>query len=123
MLHRNDEAWLTPMIEAGVDVGAVIRSDMPSGHAIVAVDAAGENQIILAPLSNGALPDDMIAPFLADAGAGDWALTQNETNLTADFLTKAKICGMQICYSAAPFVAEVAAELPAPRGFAHHQCT
>ena len=31
----------------------VIRSDMPSGHAIVAVDAAGENQIILAPLAMG----------------------------------------------------------------------
>ena len=111
MLHRHDEAWLAPMVEAGVDVGAVILGDVPSGHAIVAVDAAGENQIILAPLSNGALPDAMIAPFLTDAAAGDWALAQNETNLTADFLTKAKTRGMQICYSAAPFVAEVVAEL------------
>ena len=111
MLHRHDEAWLAPMVEAGVDVSAVILGDVPSGHAIVAVDEAGENQIILAPLSNGALPKTMIAPFLTDAGAGDWALAQNETNLTADFLTKAKTRGMQICYSAAPFVAEVVAEL------------
>jgi ribokinase len=76
------------------------------------VDAlSGENQIVLSPGANDQLQLDMIAPFLASALPQDWALSQNETNLTTSFLTAAKNKGMKICYSAAPFVAEITASL------------
>lgn len=111
MIHRGDDHWLNAMIEAGVDTHFIIRGDTPTGHAIVAVDNDGENQIILAPLSNAALPDDIITSILTSAKPGDWALTQNETNMTAPYLKAAKERGLLICYSAAPFVAEITADL------------
>jgi ribokinase len=108
MIHRDDEKWLKPLHAAGVNTDAVLRGDIPTGHAIVAVDNEsehqGENQIILAPLSNQALPSTLIGAMLEPAVAGDWALAQNETNLTAEFLAAAKSKGLHICYSAAPFV-------------------
>ncbi len=110
MIHSDDEKWLKPLHAAGVNTDAVLRGDIPTGHAIVAVDNEsehqGENQIILAPLSNQALPSDLIGELLETAVAGDWALAQNETNLTAEFLTAAKSKGLHICYSAAPFVVD-----------------
>ena len=111
MIHRDDDHWLAGMTLAGVDTQLILRGDTPTGHAIVAVDDDGENQIILAPLSNASLPEDLITSVLTAAGPGDWALTQNETNLTAPYLRAAKERGLLICYSAAPFVAETTAEL------------
>lgn len=111
-IHKADEAWLSQLADEGVMLTHVIRSDMATGHAIVMVDGlSGENQIVLSPGANDQLPVDMIAPFLAPARNQDWALSQNETNLTTSFLTAAKNKGMKICYSAAPFVAEITASL------------
>lgn len=112
MINKADAPWLEPMVESGVDISCVLHGEMPSGHAIVGVDEqGGENQIILSPSSNGAIPDDLTEQMLSEAKAGDWALTQNETNAGEIFLKTAKDKGMQICYSAAPFVAEVTARL------------
>ena len=112
MINRRDEAWLKPMIDAGVDVSMVAHGDLPTGHAIVAVDdGTGENQIILSPSSNNAVPDHIGAWLLEKGGVGDWALAQNETNQTASFLKDAKAKGLSICYSAAPFVADITADL------------
>ena len=111
-IHQADDGWLADMRDAGVDCAHILSGDLATGHAIVAVDAcSGENQIILSPSSNHALTEDMISPFLSSARPGDWALAQNETNLTEPFLHAAKQAGLQICYSAAPFVAEVTAGL------------
>ena len=111
-VHKADENWLADMAEAGVDCAHIQTGQIPTGHAIVAVDAnTAENQIILSPSSNHALTGDMIAPFLSSAQPGDWALAQNETNLTDPFLHAAKQAGLQVCYSAAPFVADITAGL------------
>ncbi len=112
MVSSSDEHWLKILADDGVNLDAVIRGDLPSGHAIVAVDAAsGENQIILNPASNQAIDKSVIPLLLETAAVGDWALAQNETNLTTDFLHEAKKRGLRICYSAAPFVASVVADL------------
>ena len=111
-IHKNDEAWLSQLADEGVILTHVKRANVATGHAIVMVDAlTGENQIVLSPGANDQLPLDMIAPFLASSLPQDWALSQNETNLTTSFLTAAKNKGMKICYSAAPFVAEITASL------------
>ena len=111
-IHKDDEAWLSQLADEGVILTHVKRANVATGHAIVMVDAlSGENQIVLSPGANDQLPLDMIAPFLASALPQDWALSQNETNLTTSFLTAAKNKGMKICYSAAPFVAEITASL------------
>ena len=111
-IHKNDEAWLSQLADEGVILTHVKRANVATGHAIVMVDAlSGENQIVLSPGANDQLQLDVIAPFLASALPQDWALSQNETNLTTSFLTAAKNKGMKICYSAAPFVAEITASL------------
>ena len=110
MINQGDASWLDQMIDAGVDTSFVVLGDLPTGHAIVAVDAASaENQIILSPSSNAHIPDQLIEKLLADATTEDWALAQNETNKTADFLHAAKAKRMKICYSAAPFIADITA--------------
>lgn len=111
-IHKDDEAWLSQLADEGVILTHVKRANVATGHAIVMVDAlTGENQIVLSPGANDQLPLDMITPFLVSALPQDWALSQNETNLTTSFLTAAKNKGMKICYSAAPFVAEITASL------------
>lgn len=112
MINKADAHWLDAMKDAGVDLRHVVLGDAPTGHAIVAVDEeAGENQIILSPSSNGMIPDDLAMTMLSEAKAGDWALAQNETNLTEIFLKAAKQKGLKICYSAAPFVASITLNL------------
>ena len=112
MINQGDVSWLKEMTDAGVETSFIIYGDMPTGHAIVAVDAkTAENQIILSPSCNANIPDDLVEKVLADVTAQDWALAQNETNKTADFLKAAKAKGMKICYSAAPFVADITADL------------
>jgi len=111
-VHKDDERWLFQLAEAGVALGHVIRGDVPTGHAVVMVDeGSGDNQIILCPSANSCLPVNIISSFLRPAEESDWALSQNETNLTEAFLTAAKQRGMKVCYSAAPFVAETTASL------------
>ncbi len=81
---------------------------MPTGHAVVAVDERGENQIIIAPAANRAIPEDLIARTLEQAGPGDLLLLQNETNGTAEAARIARRQGARVIYSAAPFALEAA---------------
>ena len=106
-MHRGDD-WLMRHLEnAGVDLGFVQMTETPGGHAIVVVNAEGENQIILFPGANHQI--DMTRAFvvLEQATAGDWVLIQNETNGAAEFVTAARRSEMKIAYAAAPFDAEV----------------
>lgn len=97
---------------SGVKTDYIRLIDAPSGHAIVMVEEhSAENQIVVMPAANHAISKDQIVNALAHAKSGDWALTQNETLIGPDFLKKAKAKGLKICYSAAPFVAELAADL------------
>ena len=104
-IHKDDEAHISLLASSGVDLRHIAKGDVPTGHAIVMIDAAsGENQIILMQGANSAMTHEMISAALDEAQAGDWALTQNETNLNDVFLHEAKQRGLKICYSAAPFL-------------------
>ncbi|WP_373355315.1 ribokinase [Pseudoroseicyclus sp. CXY001] len=97
----------------GVALGHVARREGPTGHAIINVDAAGENAIVLLPGANMSLTEAEVTAALAGAGAGDIFVTQNETNLQAEAARAAKEAGLKVCYCAAPFdAAAVEAMLP-----------
>ena len=67
MINQDDMSWLKEMIDAGVETSFIIYSDLPTGHAIVAVDAkTAENQIILSPSCNANIPDDLMDKVLAE---------------------------------------------------------
>lgn len=111
-IHKDDEAQIELLAKSGVDLTHLAKGDVPTGHAIVVIDeASGENQILLMAGANAAISQAQIDTALADAKLGDWALTQNETNLGAYFLQQAKKVGLSICYSAAPFVKETVLSL------------
>jgi ribokinase len=104
-----DGGWLADqMAEAGVDTRYLSVIDVPTGHAIINVDDAAENVIVLFTGANRALTEEMVNEALSDAGAGDWLLLQNETNLGVYAAKAAKAKGMRVAYAAAPFDAEAA---------------
>ncbi|TMV67818.1 ribokinase, partial [Thioclava sp. BHET1] len=85
----------------------------PTGHAVIYVDRAAENSIVLVPGANARQDDTHIAAALAGAGPADSLLLQNETTLQAEAAALARQKGLRVIYSAAPFdLVAVQAVLP-----------
>jgi len=107
-------AWaVARMLEYGVDTRHIARLDVPTGHAIIAVDPSGENQIILFPGANRQITEDQVGAALSSASAGDILVMQNETNMQAEAARMGRDLGLKVAYAAAPFDAEaVQAVLP-----------
>lgn len=107
-------AWAVERLsEYGVDTRRIARVEVPTGHAIIAVEQAGENQIILFPGANRAITGDQIRSALSGASVDDILVFQNETNQQAEAAKQARDLGLRVAYAAAPFEAEaVHAVLP-----------
>ncbi len=110
----SDGRWAVDrLLEYGVDTRFIREVDTPTGHAIIAVDPQGENQIILLPGANRAIPPELVTDALAQAQPGDSLLMQNETSQQQEAAALARAKGLRVCYAAAPFDAEaVKAVLP-----------
>ena len=64
------DAAVTALVNEGIDVTRVARRAAPTGAAIIAVDPAGENQIVVAPGANALVePRDLDDEALAEATA------------------------------------------------------
>ena len=97
----------------GVGTAHIAQTDTPTGHAIIAVEPDGENQIILFPGANRALARDQLGQALSQANAGDILVMQNETSLQPEAAQLGRQLGLRVCYAAAPFDAgAVQAVLP-----------
>lgn len=107
-----DGGWLAEQMAAtGVDTQHLAVVDVPTGNAIINVDDAAENSIVLYAGANFALTEKAIDNALRDANEGDWLLLQNETNLGVYAASVAKSKGLQVAYAAAPFDADAAKAL------------
>lgn len=101
------------LTEYGVDTRHIVTGNVPTGHAIIAVDTAGENSIILFPGANRTITEDQLGQALSAANAGDILVMQNETNMQAEAAKMGRSLGLRVAYAAAPFDAEaVQAILP-----------
>jgi len=109
-----DGAWAVErLMEYGVDTRHIRQVAHPTGHAIVTVDPGGENQIVIFPGANRAIPEAAVQAALSEAAAGDSLLIQNETNAQCLAARIGRDLGLRVCYAAAPFDAEaVRAVLP-----------
>ncbi len=109
-----DGRWTVERLtEYGVDTRFIAYAAEPTGHAVIAVDDAGENSILLHPGANHALSETEIARALEAATPDDVFLFQNETSLQREAAQKASALGLRIAYAAAPFDAgAVRAVLP-----------
>ncbi len=107
-----DGGWAAGRLaEEGVDVGHVVTLERPTGHAVIALDERGENAIIIHAGANGAVPAAAVREGLQGLGSGDRLILQNEINANEIAAREARRRGMEIVYSAAPFVAEDAARM------------
>jgi len=102
-----DGGWAVQrLLEYGVDTRHIAQVETATGHAIIMVDAHGENAILLHAGSNGEIPQATLQTALAEAQTGDWFVTQNETNLQRTGVSLAKKMGLKVAYAAAPFSAD-----------------
>ena len=72
------------------------------GHAIIQVDAHGQNSIIIFGGANQCIPAELFDQALLTASKGDWLVMQNEINLTPLAMKAAHDAGLRICFNPAP---------------------
>ena len=99
---RND-AWVRSAVqEAGVSMADVFESDADTGHAIIQIDARGENCILLYKGANHALRPTHVDAVLQRYPQHRWVLTQNETNVVEHTIAKAVASGRLVAFNPAP---------------------
>ena len=73
---------VSALVEAGVDTAFVRTVEGPTGIAHIRVDASGENDIVMVPLANGRLDEELVDEAIAARAAScSVLLTQLETPL------------------------------------------
>ncbi len=88
--------------EAGVNTRFIRQIGEGTGHAVIQVDQAGQNCIILYPGANHCLTIDYVREVLSHFTQGDMVLVQNETNLVREILTAAHEMRLATALNAAP---------------------
>ncbi len=98
-----DGLWLRQTLAAeGVDVSAVRVVEAPSGHAVIQVNDAGENAIVIAGGANRVLNAYDVAGAMDRVEPGDWLLLQNEINDLEGVLQTASERQCQVAFNVAP---------------------
>lgn len=90
------------LTDSGVDVSLLANWDGPNGHAIIQVDANGQNCIILFGGSNQEIRREEVDKVLSHFGPGDWLMLQNEINELAYIMETAAQRGMSIVLNPSP---------------------
>jgi ribokinase len=94
-------AYLAGLAERGVDVTGIRRvAGEPTGLALITVDPAGENVIVVVPGANAAVTGDDL-----DVGAADVVLLQLEVPLAAveQVVRRAAAAGTRVVLNLAPY--------------------
>ena len=100
--------WLRDAIAAeGVNVTHVGLDNQPTGHAIIQVDSAGENSILLYGGANLTVTSDDAHYVLSHFGEGDWLLLQNEISALPAILREASERELTVAFNPAPMTPEV----------------
>lgn len=98
-----DGAWLRDALAAaGVDAAGVRAVAVASGHAVIQVNAAGENAIVVSGGANRALAPEDVRAALDRLAPGDWLLLQNEVNDLETILDQASRVDCQVAFNVAP---------------------
>ena len=89
--------------EAGVDTGGIRSfSDEVSGHAVIQVNDAGENAIVIAGAANRLISDEDLDAVFSGLTTDDWLLLQNEINDLPKALARAADCPARVAFNVAP---------------------
>lgn len=105
---RDDLAILPALRDLGLDTDHIQPLDgCATGSALILVDEAAENMIVLDPGANRRIPIQVVQTAIAAHRPGDWLLLQNETNGQAEATAAARQAGLKVAMVAAPFDTEV----------------
>ncbi len=105
----HDGAWLKERLsEVGVDVSLLETADTQTGHAIIQVDEAGENCIVLHGGANQEVTENDARRILPNFSAGDYLLLQNEITAIPEIMTLGSERGMLVVFNPAPITKAVA---------------
>ncbi len=85
-----------------------VSTDLPTGHAVIQVDAKGQNCIIVCAGANGSITEQEMDEVLSHFGQGDILLLQNEINGIGTLMRKAYGRGMQIALNPSPIDRQLA---------------
>ena len=102
------DTWLKTLMEdKGVDTRFVATINEPSGHAIIQVNAAGENSIVIVGGANQLVNESDVQRIVANFGPDDYLLVQNEVNAVPRIIRSAKAKDMVIVFNPAPMNPQV----------------
>ncbi len=102
-LTGEDGRWLKGLCEdCGIHSDFIELCDIRTGNAIIQVDEAGNNCIILFPGANHAVSEEMADRVLSQFGKGDILLLQNEINDIDKIMDKACQKEMRIVLNPSP---------------------
>ena len=88
--------------ENGVNTDLLVPVEEMQGHAVIQVNHAGENCIILYGGSNRFINEKQVADALSRFGEGDYLVLQNEINLLPQIIEAASRRGMKILMNPSP---------------------
>ena len=95
-----DGAFLEQLLQDnGVDTSPLLHVEGESGHAVIQVDAAGQNSIVVFGGANHALTENYVHQVLDQAESGDMVLLQNEINVVEPVLRTALLKGLTVCFN------------------------
>jgi ribokinase len=109
--REDGEILLKTLAVNGVCTSLIEKRDCLSGHAVIQVDAGGQNSILLYGGANQTNTEEYIDYVLAQFEAGDIVVLQNEINLNASIIKKAKQKGLTLALNPSP-ADKTIAELP-----------
>ena len=104
----SDGSFLVDVLaSSGVDVSLVFTGDGQTGHAIIQVDASGENAIVLFAGENRTLTDDEVSTVIDRMESGDYLLLQNEINSVHEIINRGSAKGLNIVFNPAPITTDI----------------
>ena len=112
-IGQGDGEFLKAILQdSGVDTTYLLeREDVLTGHAIIQVDKAGENCIILHGGANQTISSKEAEEIISNFDEGDFIVLQNEISSLGDIIEHAHKKGMRIVLNPSPFNEKIL-ELP-----------
>ena len=104
-----DGGMLLDTLDAnGINRDHVKVTDGATGHAIIQLDAKGQNCIIILAGANGEITEADVDATLTHYGAGDLIVLQNEISCVPYILRQAHVKGMIVAFNPSPYDCKIA---------------
>ena len=91
------------LTSVGVDVSCICKTETETGHAVIQVNALGQNAILVYGGANRELSCSYIDNIIENADKDDIVLLQNETNNVDYIIRKAHEKGLKTAWNPSPF--------------------